>query len=239
VGECRGRSRRESHSYLAVRYQCFDSRPLRSTESQRSNHFRSTLLFGWNDLLGWNPSEQRLCARHSYQQRSNYLYLAESDNSQFDNRFSRFSRVCSLWFSSVSDSSSSSTSSPLLLKSFYSCSSTTNTTTFSRGSTLLPVPSTLDLALNSTATASSASASQGAAKAINGVVNGYKDDGTGDYTQEVSCSSFRSLAIQALTKLPSFAVGNFEPTSWSLDHAYLAWNGQRIQHRSLRSPEFE
>ncbi|GAA5954834.1 hypothetical protein JCM3765_007787 [Sporobolomyces pararoseus] len=60
-----------------------------------------------------------------------------------------------------------------------------NTTIFTGGSSILPVPSTPNLALNSTATASSsASSSQNAAKAINGVINGYKDDGTGDSTQE-------------------------------------------------------
>lgn len=57
---------------------------------------------------------------------------------------------------------------------------------YAGGSALLTLPSTPDLALNATAVASSASPNQGAAKAINGVINGYKDDGTGDYTQEVS-----------------------------------------------------
>lgn len=42
-----------------------------------------------------------------------------------------------------------------------------------------------DLALqNCTATASSSAPGQGASQAINGVVNGYKEDGTGDWTQE-------------------------------------------------------
>lgn len=41
-----------------------------------------------------------------------------------------------------------------------------------------------DVALLATATASSSSPGQGPSKAIDGLLGGYKDDGTGDYTQE-------------------------------------------------------
>jgi len=61
-----------------------------------------------------------------------------------------------------------------------------NSTVFATGSTLLAVPESPNLALNSTAVASSSASGQGASKAINGVVNGYKEDGSGDGYQEVS-----------------------------------------------------
>ncbi|GAA5841179.1 hypothetical protein JCM3766R1_001696 [Sporobolomyces carnicolor] len=74
-----------------------------------------------------------------------------------------------------------------------------NSTVYAGGSALLTLPSTPDLALNATAVASSASPNQGAAKAINGVINGYKDDGTGDYTQEWATASQKVGAWITLT----------------------------------------
>jgi hypothetical protein len=52
------------------------------------------------------------------------------------------------------------------------------------GSPSLPVPTTFDLALGATATASSSNPSQGAPKAIDGLATGYREDGTGSLAAE-------------------------------------------------------
>lgn len=53
----------------------------------------------------------------------------------------------------------------------------------------LPVPTSPNLALDAVATASTSSPGQGAAKANDGFINGYKEDYSGDYTKEVSQDS--------------------------------------------------
>jgi len=62
----------------------------------------------------------------------------------------------------------------------------TNTTvTGGNSTTAIPtIDTTLDLALNATARASSYSTGQGPEKAIDGNINGYKENGSGDYTTE-------------------------------------------------------
>lgn len=77
----------------------------------------------------------------------------------------------------------------LLFFSPLSNSTTTNSTstsnsTIAAGSSNLPVPTGPNLALNATIYASTSSYNQGADKAIDGSVNGYKDDGSGDYSKE-------------------------------------------------------
>jgi hypothetical protein len=68
--------------------------------------------------------------------------------------------------------------------SSYNISSSAN---YPGGSASLPIPQTPDLARVATAYASSSSsADQGAAKSIDGYINGYKENGSGDYTKEVS-----------------------------------------------------
>jgi hypothetical protein len=65
-----------------------------------------------------------------------------------------------------------------------SSSNSTSNSTIIAGSSSLPVPTTVDLALNASIFATTSAPGQGASNAIDGVVNGYKEDGTGDYTKE-------------------------------------------------------
>ena len=67
-----------------------------------------------------------------------------------------------------------------------SCSPFSSNSTLPAGSDSLPVPTTLNLAPNATASSSSAGEGQSANKANDGIVNGYKEDGSGSYLNEVS-----------------------------------------------------
>lgn len=53
------------------------------------------------------------------------------------------------------------------------------------------MPATPNLALEAVANASTAANGQSASKAIDGFINGYKENGLGDYSKEVCCSLFR------------------------------------------------
>ncbi|ORY61153.1 hypothetical protein BCR35DRAFT_196404 [Leucosporidium creatinivorum] len=77
----------------------------------------------------------------------------------------------------------------------------TNTTiTTSNSTTAIPtIDTTSDLALNATATASSSSSGQGPEKAIDGNINGYKENGSGDYTTEWASNGEKAGAWLNLT----------------------------------------
>ncbi|GAA6033581.1 hypothetical protein JCM8097_001467 [Rhodosporidiobolus ruineniae] len=107
-----------------------------------------------------------------------------------------YGTVCSTCSVSSSSSSSSSKSSSTKKTTTTAASSTTSlpvsTTSSSTASSAVPTSSVgADLALSTTATASSwnAATDQTPAQAIDGVISGYKEDGSGDYTKEWASSA--------------------------------------------------